>query len=89
MRIDAQSPVWPVPYLDYLRTRTEQPRAFLDNNALYIDTEKWRRRAMPGHSDIDGKLKIMDQNGIDVTVLSPNDPGPERFGADGPREPAC
>ena len=85
MRIDAQSHVWPVPYLDYLRTRTEQPRAFLDNNALYIDTEKWRRRAMPGHSDIDGKLKIMDQNGIDVTVLSPNDPGPERFGADGPR----
>lgn len=84
MRIDAQSHVWPAPYLVYLQTRTEQPRAFRDNEALYIDTEKWRRRAMPGHSDITDKLKTMDRNSIDVTVLSPNDPGPERFGPDGP-----
>jgi len=84
VRVDTQSHVWPQPYLDYLLTRTEEPRAVREGDALYIDTAKWRRRAMPGHLDIADKLKTMDRNGIDVTVLSPNDPGPERFGDDGP-----
>ena len=39
---------------------------------------------MPGHSDMDAKVRTMDAAGIDLTVLSPNDPGPERFGDDGP-----
>ena len=39
---------------------------------------------MPGHSDMQAKLRTMDAAGIDLTVLSPNDPGPERFGDDGP-----
>ncbi len=85
MRIDAQSHVWPQPFLDYLQSREQEPLAFRDGAALFIDTARWRRRAMPGHSDVAAKLRTMDRNGIDVTVLSPNDPGPERFGSDGPR----
>ena len=84
MRIDTQSHIWPEPFLDYLETRNEEPLAFREGDALFIDTGKWRRRAMPGHSDMAAKLRTMDAAGIDLTVLSPNDPGPERFGNDGP-----
>lgn len=84
MRIDVQSHVWPEPYLKYLGTRKHEPRAYYEGHQLFIDTAKWSRRAMPGHSDISAKIDVMDRNDIDVTVLSPNDPGPERFGEDGP-----
>ncbi len=84
MRIDTQSHIWPEPYLDYLTTRTVEPLAFRENGDLFLDTGKWRRRAMPGHSDMSAKVASMDRHGIDLTVLSPNDPGPERFGDDGP-----
>ena len=84
MRIDTQSHIWPEPFLDYLQTRDEEPLAFRDGGTLFIDTGKWRRTAMPGHSDMDAKVRTMDAAGIDLTVLSPNDPGPERFGDDGP-----
>ena len=33
---------------------------------------------------MEAKVRTMDAAGIDLTVLSPNDPGPERFGDDGP-----
>ena len=84
MRIDTQSHIWPEPFLDYLQTRDQEPLAFREGDALFIDTGKWRRRAMPGHSDMAAKVRTMDAAGIDLTVLSPNDPGPERFGDDGP-----
>ena len=84
MRIDTQSHIWPEPFLDYLQTRDQEPLAFREGDALFIDTGKWRRRAMPGHSDMAAKVQTMDAAGIDLTVLSPNDPGPERFGDDGP-----
>ena len=84
MRIDTQSHIWPEPFLDYLQTRDQEPLAFREGDALFIDTGKWRRTAMPGHSDMEAKVRTMDAAGIDLTVLSPNDPGPERFGDDGP-----
>lgn len=34
--------------------------------------------------DVSAKLAAMDANGIAMTALSINDPGPEWFGADGP-----
>jgi predicted TIM-barrel fold metal-dependent hydrolase len=42
------------------------------------------RKIPPSYTSIDVKLAAMDQNGIEITLLSTNDPGPEWFGADGP-----
>jgi predicted TIM-barrel fold metal-dependent hydrolase len=84
VRVDAQSHVWPPPFLDYLIARETEPLAFRRGQDLFVDTGEWRRRAQPGHSDVAAKLAVMDRHGIDLAVLSPNDPGPERFGADGP-----
>ncbi|MBM4435632.1 MAG: amidohydrolase [Actinobacteria bacterium] len=84
MRIDSQSHIWPPPFVDYLLTRSAEPRAFRAGGETFIDTGPWRRKAMPGHSDMAAKVRAMDRCGIDLTVLTPNDPGPERFGAEGP-----
>jgi aminocarboxymuconate-semialdehyde decarboxylase len=44
----------------------------------------WVRRIPPTSTSIDDKLATMDASGIEIALLSTNDPGPEWFGADGP-----
>jgi predicted TIM-barrel fold metal-dependent hydrolase len=43
----------------------------------------WLRKVPPFYLDVDAKLAAMAASGIDITMLSTNDPGPECFGADG------
>src|SRR6185503_19546383 len=40
-------------------------------------------RILPKHTDVVAKLADMDANGIRMTALSINDPGPELFGKEG------
>ena len=82
-RIDAQSHMYPPPVLDFMTTREDIPRAYKENGVYFTVTGEWRRRVREAHMDVDAKLAAMDQADIAMTALSINDPGPERFGADG------
>jgi predicted TIM-barrel fold metal-dependent hydrolase len=44
----------------------------------------WLRKIQPHYMDVQAKLASMDANGIAMTALSINDPGPEWFGEEGP-----
>jgi aminocarboxymuconate-semialdehyde decarboxylase len=44
----------------------------------------WVRKIPATYTSIDDKLASMEASGIEITLLSTNDPGPEWFGADGP-----
>lgn len=63
MRIDAQSHVWPLPCLDYLTARKIEPLAIRRNGDLFIETGRWRCKAMPGHTDVAAKVAMMDRYG--------------------------
>ncbi len=84
-RIDVQSHMYPPPVLEFMTTRDENPRAYRKKGAYYTITGEWHRRVRKAHMDVDAKLAAMDEAGIEMTALSINDPGPERFGADGPK----
>ena len=84
-RIDAQSHMVPPPVLEFMMTRDTLPRAYEQEGAYYTLTGEWRRRVRPQHLEVDAKIADMDRAGIRTAALSINDPGPECFGADGPR----
>ena len=84
-RIDAQSHMVPPPVLEFMMTRDTVPRAYEQDGAYYTLTGEWRRRVRPQHLDVDAKIADMDRAGIRTAALSINDPGPECFGADGPK----
>jgi len=44
----------------------------------------WLRKVPPAYTSVEAKLAAMDASGIEITLLSTNDPGPEWFGDDGP-----
>lgn len=84
-RIDAQSHMVPPPVLEFMMSRDTLPRAYERDGAYYTLTGEWRRRVRPQHLDVDAKIADMDRAGIRTAALSINDPGPECFGADGPK----
>lgn len=78
MRVDVQTHVLPLPYLEALERRRAFPSAFREEG-------EWRVRAGPhmtlpvseGLLDPEEKLRAMDAAGVDVSLLSLNIPGPE------------
>lgn len=82
-RIDVQSHMYPPPVLDFMATLDSIPRSYKKNGSYYTITGEWHRRVRKAHMDVDVKLAAMDKAGIAMTALSINDPGPERFGANG------
>lgn len=82
--IDCQSHMYPATVLDYMETRTKPPLVYRRGDQRYTLTGQWHRRVLPKHTDLDAKLADMDRVGIATTALTINDPGPERFGEDGP-----
>ncbi len=84
-RIDCQSHLYVPELLALMEKRQGSPRAYRQGADLYVVVNEWVRRVLPKHTDVDAKLTDMDQAGIRTTMLSINDPGPELFGADGPR----
>jgi predicted TIM-barrel fold metal-dependent hydrolase len=62
------------------------PYTYQKDGGTYVVTGppgEWHRRLQPTHMDVDAKLADMDEAGIDLTLISINDPGPDVFGNDG------
>jgi predicted TIM-barrel fold metal-dependent hydrolase len=80
--IDCQSHLYPPELLARLEARQEDPLARRRGADLHVIMGAWDRRVFPHHSEPAATLAEMDANGIGLTVLSINDPGPEWFGPD-------
>lgn len=83
MRIDTQSHLLPEWYLDLLAKRLRPPRVTGQGAERFIEVGSWRGRATAKMTDLAAKLRDMDAAGVDVTVLSPQFPGPEMLGRRG------
>jgi predicted TIM-barrel fold metal-dependent hydrolase len=81
--IDCQSHLFVPDLLEFMEKRKVQPYAYRNGNDRYVVVGEWHRRILPKHTDVAAKLADMDANGIRMTALSINDPGPELFGSDG------
>lgn len=83
--IDCQSHLYCPELIKVMERRSTPPYAYRKDGQIYVVVGQWHRRLRPNHMDVEAKLADMDKAGIDVTVLSINDPGPELFGDEGPR----
>ena len=83
-RIDCQSHLFCPEIIALMEKRSTDPRVFTRDGVRYVQMGDWLRKIPPLYLDVDAKLATMDANGIALTALSINDPGPEWFGADGP-----
>ena len=80
--IDIQSHLYVPQMIDLMKTRKSPPYAYEKDGQTYVVTGKWHRRLRKDHTKPEAKLAAMDAVGIEKTILSINDPGPERFGND-------
>ena len=83
-RIDCQSHLFCPDVVALMEKRTSDPRVFTRDGVRVVQMGDWLRKIPPHYMDVGVKLATMDANGIAMTALSINDPGPEWFGADGP-----
>ncbi len=83
-RIDCQSHLFCPELVALMEKRSGDPRVFTRDGVRYLQMGEWVRRIPPSFLDVEPKLTAMQANGIALTALSINDPGPEWFGADGP-----
>jgi predicted TIM-barrel fold metal-dependent hydrolase len=83
-RIDCQSHLFCPAHLDLMERRTADPVVYRKGTDRFVRMGDWHRKVLPNHTDIHDKLRTMDENGIAMSALSVNDPGPEWFGSDGP-----
>lgn len=81
--IDCQSHLCSAEIVALMEKRTADPRVFTRDGVRYLQMGDWLRKIPPLYFDVDAKLATMDANGIGLTALSMNDPGPEWFGGDG------
>lgn len=82
--IDCQSHLFFPDVLNMMRRRKVDPLVYDQGGTVYLKMGDWLRKVPPAYVDVDAKLAAMDASGIEITVLSNNDPGPEWFGDDGP-----
>lgn len=81
--IDCQSHLFFPEVLDMMRRRKTEPLVYDENGTAFLKMGDWLRKVPPHYLDVNAKLASMDASGIEITMLSTNDPGPEWFGADG------
>lgn len=81
--IDCQSHLFFPEVLDLMRKRKADPVVYEKDGVTYLKMGDWLRKVPPTYLSVPDKLAAMDAAGIEVTLLSTNDPGPEWFGADG------
>ncbi len=84
--IDCQSHLFVPELVEMMAKRKTPPYSYKQDGNIYVVTGppgEWRRRLRDKHMDVDAKLADMDEAGIERTMISINDPGPETFGADG------
>lgn len=82
--VDCQSHLFFPRVLEAMRRRTAEPLVYDQDGVTYLKMGDWLRKVPPAYLDVDAKLAAMDASGIDITLLSTNDPGPEWFGDEGP-----
>ncbi|MHC4333736.1 MAG: amidohydrolase family protein [Planctomycetota bacterium] len=82
---DCQSHLYAPEVIAFMKTRRSPPYAYEKGGHTHVVVGKWHRRLRRKHANPRSKLDAMDTVGIDMTALSINDPGPERFGNDGPK----
>lgn len=82
--VDCQSHLFFPEVIDVMRQRKTEPLVFDQNGVTMLKMGDWLRKIPAPYTSVKAKLAAMDQNGIEITLLSTNDPGPEWFGADGP-----
>jgi predicted TIM-barrel fold metal-dependent hydrolase len=82
--VDCQSHLFFPEVLEMMRKRKEEPLVYEQDGTVYLKMGDWLRKVPPHYTSVEEKIAVMDAAGIDVTMLSANDPGPEWFGADGP-----
>jgi predicted TIM-barrel fold metal-dependent hydrolase len=81
--VDCQSHLFSPEIVALMEKRSSYPRVFTRDGVRYLQMGEWLRRIPPSYFDVDAKLATMDANGIELTALSMNDPGPEWFGSEG------
>ena len=82
--VDCQSHLFFPEVLDAMRKRTVEPLLYSHEGTDILKMGDWLRKIPPFYTSVPAKLAAMDADGIDITMLSTNDPGPEWFGDDGP-----
>lgn len=82
--VDCQSHLFFPEVLELMRKRNSEPLVYDRDGTTYLKMGDWLRKVPEPYTSLDAKLAAMDASGIEVTLLSTNDPGPEWFGADGP-----
>jgi predicted TIM-barrel fold metal-dependent hydrolase len=82
--VDCQSHLFFPEVLDLMRRRQVEPLVYDRDGTTYLKMGDWLRKVPPPYVSVDAKLAAMDASGIEITMLSTNDPGPEWFGDDGP-----
>jgi predicted TIM-barrel fold metal-dependent hydrolase len=83
--VDVQSHFYVPDLVKLMESRRQSPYAYRKGEDIYCVVDEWHRRLRPNHQDPAAKLADMDGAGIQITLISTNDPGPERFGEDGVR----
>ncbi|HEY1053081.1 MAG TPA: amidohydrolase family protein [Prosthecobacter sp.] len=81
--VDCQSHLFFPDVLKMMRGRKADPLVYDKDGTTFLKMGNWLRKVPPFYLDVDAKLAAMDANGIEITMLSTNDPGPEWFGNDG------
>ena len=81
--IDCQSHLFFPEVLDLMRRRNADPVVHDKGGMMYLKMGDWLRKVPPVYIDVDVKLAAMDASGIEIAMLSTNDPAPEWFGDDG------
>ncbi len=78
MKIDCQTHVMPDPYIDVFTRNPQSPQMVREGSDFVVTLVNGRPTARSNTSSyrIDKKLKDMDDAGIDISILSPNIPGP-------------
>ncbi|MFM7556324.1 MAG: hypothetical protein ACKPAH_13645, partial [Verrucomicrobiota bacterium] len=82
--IDCQSHLFLPEVIDLMRRRTSDPMVHERDGTTFLQMGDWHRKVPPAYTRVEDKLAAMDAQGITLTLLSNNDPGPEWFGDDGP-----
>jgi aminocarboxymuconate-semialdehyde decarboxylase len=82
--VDCQSHLFFPEVLDLMRRRKADPLVYEKDGVTFLKMGDWLRKVPPTYTSVEDKLAAMDASGIEITLLSTNDPGPEWFGADGP-----
>ena len=83
--IDCQSHLYVPALVELMKKRDRDPLVYAKDGSDWVKMGDWHRRILPNHMDVGEKLADMDAHDIEMTLITPNDPGPEWFDEDGPR----